>query len=87
MTLSVLWCGGLVHMLWDSDSKSCLLTGSLPEMESWKHRIEEAQQIEANDEHFENLRTEYADMLVKGGNSPEQADIFLRNKMPYLYKT
>lgn len=85
MTLSILFCGGLNYMLYDSESDSVLMVGTINETEHWKHVLETCEQQSENENYYARLREEYTDMLVKGGNSLEQAENFLKLKMPFLF--
>lgn len=86
MTLSILQCGGRLHGLFDSSKDKIILSGTLPEMEEWKHLLETIEQDQQNRDHFQQLREKYLTQLVEGGNSTEQATAFLKDRMPFLFQ-
>ena len=74
------------HMLYDSESQSSILQGTQEEMFQWKHSMETAQQQVANIEHLNALKEQYLQQLLEGGNTKEQAELFLKKQMPFLYQ-
>ena len=88
MILSILTnIDGIGKYLYDSTDKKVLMAGTQEEMEFWKDAFETANQKELNQEHFNTIRKEYTEMLVKAGNTEIQVENFLKNKMPHLYTT
>ena len=89
MALSVLslglTTGPATHMIWDSNTQSCCLTGTQEELFGIKHKMETAEQQAANREWAKQFREEMRNYLIAAGNSPEDTDTFLKSKMPYLY--
>jgi hypothetical protein len=87
MILSILTnIDGVSKYLYDSVDKKILMSGTQEEMEFWKDTFETATQKELNMEHFNTIRKEYTEMLIKAGNTEEQTEIFLKNKMPHLFQ-
>jgi len=88
MILSILTnIDGIGKYLYDSADKKVLMAGTQEEMEFWKDVIETAHQREISREHFSTIRKEYTEMLVKAGNTEQQVEVFLKNKMPHLFST
>lgn len=88
MILSILTnIDGVGKYLYDSTDKKVLMAGTQDEMEYWKNVFEGAHQRDLNREHFDTIRKEYTELLVKAGNTKEQTEIFLKNKMPHLFAT
>lgn len=87
MSLSVIQIGfGLKsHGLYDSTQKKIVLAGLQDEIFQWKNIIEEAQQQKDNEEYMLTLRKERIALLVNAGNTQEEAEQFLKEKMSYLY--
>lgn len=87
MALSVLKIriGENSHGLYDSAQQKIIMTGLQEELFEWKHKIESSDQQAANKEYLDNLCKERIDMLVLGGNTPEQATEFLKTYMPFLF--
>lgn len=85
MALSILQCGGLVHGLWDSETEKFILTGTLPEMERIKDKMEQAEQAEQNRQYFADLKKKYIAQLMAGGKSEDEATAFLKERMPFLW--
>lgn len=87
MILSILTnIDGIGKYLYDSTEKKVIMAGTEAEMEWWKDVIETAHQRELNREHFDTIRKEYTELLIKAGNTEEQTEIFLKNKMPHLFQ-
>lgn len=85
MALSVLKIGdGDCYCLFSGDT--ALIAGSEDEMYAWKETIERAEQQKDNREYMDNLKKERLAMLIEAGNSPEQAEQFLKKQMPYLFQ-
>lgn len=74
------------HMLYDSESQSSILQGTQEEMFQWKHSMETAQQQVANKEHLNALKDQYLQQLLEGGNTKDEAELFLQKQMPFLYE-
>lgn len=72
--------------LYDSKKERFLLTGTSEEMFDWKHRIETREQNADNQAYFHTLRQEWIDLLVKGGNTEYEAELFLKQNMKFLYE-
>lgn len=72
--------------LYDSQLQACIFTGSQDEMYALKHKLEDLQQKEDNNEHRRQLLKEWTDIIVKSGQSEQQAEQFLKEKLPYLYE-
>lgn len=88
MILSILTnIDGIGKYLYDSTEKKVIMAGTEAEMEYWKNIFEGAQQRDLNREHFSTIRKEYTEMLVKAGNTEQQVEVFLKNKMPHLFTT
>lgn len=87
MALSILRIGygEKSHCLYESGKEQVLMIGLEDEVTEWKHIIENYEQEQANKEYFDQLRAQRISLLVKAGNSPEQAETFLRAQMPYLF--
>lgn len=86
MTLYVLKIGPEdSYGLYNADDQTCMLKGKEEEMYEWKHKMETEEQNAANSEYMKNLLKERVGMLVSAGNSHEQAEVFLKKTMPYLY--
>ena len=89
MAYSILSIGRIsgreTHIIWDSDTESCILKGTQDELFDIKHKMETAEQNAANAEWAKQFREEMRQYLVASGNSLEDTDNFLKSKMPYLY--
>lgn len=88
MALSVLRIGAGYDKfgLYDSTTESFIMSGlSQDELYEWKHRIESAEQNEAIKLDMNSLRERWIVLLVKGGNTEQEANTFLKSQMPFLY--
>lgn len=87
MALSILRIGygEKSHCLYESGTEQVLMVGLEDDLFEWKTFIEEAQQQQMNKEYFDQLRQERIKLLVSAGNTPEQAENFLRTHMKYLF--
>lgn len=87
MALSVLTLrlGEKSHGLYDSVQAKFIMAGTQDELYEWKHKIETEEQQAANKDYMDNLLKERTDMLILGGNTPEQATEFLKTYMPFLF--
>ncbi|MBP7109733.1 MAG: hypothetical protein KBA90_14330 [Chitinophagaceae bacterium] len=87
MILSILTnIDGYTKYLYDSVTQKVLMVGTDEQVSAWKHDLEQLEQQKLNDQHFDELRKEYTEKLVKAGNSKEKAENFLKEKMPFLFK-
>lgn len=85
MALSILMVGSESYGLFDSETDRFLMIGTEKEMEYFKNMMEELQQARLNKEHFAELKEQYINQLVAGGNTNEQAEKFLKQRMPFLF--
>lgn len=88
MALSVLplTSDGKACGLYDSTKERFILKGTRKELYAWKDRIERREQHKDNADYRESLRQEWIDLLIKSGNTEEEANNFLKTQMPYLYE-
>jgi fructose-bisphosphate aldolase class 1 len=75
-----------IYMVYCSIKSSVILTGQFKECETFKHIEENAEQQTAVHTHLEGLRRRYVVMLMQGGHTEEEANIFLKKRMPKLYE-
>lgn len=68
------------------DGESAIMTGTEEECFFFKDGIETAQQQVAVHTHLEALRRKYIVMLMQGGHTEEEANEFLKKRMPKLYE-
>lgn len=73
------------YALWQGDT--ILLKGSQEELFSIKNVMDESEQQKANSEWREAHKQKMLTMLTTpgSGNTPEEAEQFLKKTMPYLY--
>lgn len=73
------------HILYCSEQKKAILSGTQSEMFDWKHKMEEAEQQTQNRLYIDQLREERKKLLIACGHSEVTALNFLKQYMPYLF--
>lgn len=72
--------------LYDSTIEKVILAGTQDELYEIKDQIEKREQNESNTEYRLSLRKRWIDILITAGKSQEEAEDFLKLKLPYLYE-
>ncbi len=79
--------GTAEKVLYCSIKQKAILSGSEQEMFDWKHTMEDAEQVKENQLYFDELREQRLALLVSCGHSADSATEWMKEHMPYLFKT
>ena len=88
MALSVIQIGygPNSHGMYDSRQKKIIMTGEKEELFNIKHILEEMEQQKSNADHMKMLRKKYVKIVLSSGITKEEANKFLEERIPEMYK-
>lgn len=90
MSYSVIQIGRVTqnggYGLYDSKIQGVIIAGTYDELYTIKDQIEKREQKQSNDDYQRSLRKQWINIMVTAGKTPEEAEDFLKIKLPYLYE-